>query len=198
MTSVNPENLRKLYESWSDDTLREFAVYEANELVPEAKAIFDAVIEARKLDEQVGIGLSAQAEHLSEEDLIELLAVLQNQPCPSCGQKAGPLYGSVVYKHIGLIFVSVADPEFKIACSGCLNEKLGRAMITTFFLGWWAIPHGLYKTPMYLTRNWNRKQYLSRQEVHPELHHFVLGNAPMLAMHRNDPAAIQDLLRGYR
>jgi hypothetical protein len=144
------EQIKKNYADFDDFKIEHIAKNEVDGLHPEVVPILVDEIKRRGLDLNLIKGIESQTKELTGAELDELKSKIVNLPCPDCGQRAYPLTGSFSRTVISFFIFTSYKKKPVIACQSCLNKRRKNAMLLTFFLGWWGIPYGFFRTPIAL------------------------------------------------
>lgn len=87
-------------------------------------------------------------------DVLEYnVRLVHEGPCPVCSQKSSPIDFNTSYTVMSFVLVSFRSAKPKLCCRSCARSSQLVGFVTTFFLGWWGIPHGIIFTPIYLFNN---------------------------------------------
>jgi hypothetical protein len=96
----------------------------------------------------VGYLLSQVPDELVDAELERIV----NGACPVCnGDGPNDLHGS--YQVWSLAVITSWKTVQRISCVPCARRKNMRDCILSFGLGWWALPAGVFCTPMQIARN---------------------------------------------
>jgi hypothetical protein len=156
---ISFEDLQAKYADMSDDELERIATQDARGLRPEVFGIIEDELKKRKLSPDILKGALAQNRQYTIEELEGYSDLLRNLPCPVCGGAGELLNGTIAYTVKSFIIFTSHVQLPVIACPSCLDKANNNAIISTSLLGWWGIPWGILKTPVYIYRNWKaRKQ----------------------------------------
>lgn len=89
---------------------------------------------------------------IPEDLLFTSVLDLFNGDCPQCGG-AGPVDVERSYFTWSAVFFSSTETKAIVACRSCGNRSRIRDTILTAGTGWWAIPIGVFVTPITIGRN---------------------------------------------
>jgi len=148
--SVDLEQIRKNYSELEDFRIEYLAKNEAGRLAPDVIPILIDEIKKRRLDPGLIKGVEAQKKKLTESELTELKAKITKLLCPDCGAKNTPLVGSIIRKVRSFVFLTAYKKTSVITCRTCADRRRKNAIISTFLLGWWGLPFGVFRTPIAL------------------------------------------------
>jgi len=91
------------------------------------------------------------AAQIPREVIQEHVRAIHAGPCPKCGA-TGPVDIHYSYSIYSLLIMTSWKTNQLIACNRCgLKAKLGN-LVSSFFLGWWALA-GLFLTPVQIYKN---------------------------------------------
>jgi len=148
--AIDIEQIKKNYANFEDYKIEHLAKNEAAGLEPDVIPILIEEIKKRGLDSDLIKGIEAQTKELTESELTELKSKIANLPCPDCGAKNTPLIGTLIRTVKSFIVLTSYKKVPVITCETCANKRRKNAMISTFLLGWWGIPFGIFRTPIAL------------------------------------------------
>jgi hypothetical protein len=148
--AIDIEQIKKNYADFEDYKIEHLAKNEAAGLEPDVIPILIEEIKKRGLDPDLIKGIEAQTKELTESELTELKSKIANLPCPDCGAKNTPLIGTLIRNVKSFIVLTSYKKVPVITCETCANKRRKNAMISTFLLGWWGIPFGIFRTPIAL------------------------------------------------
>ena len=148
--AIDIEQIKKNYANFEDYKIEHLAKNEAAGLEPDIIPILIEEIKKRGLDPNLIKGIEEQTKELTESELTELKSKIANLPCPDCGAKNTPLIGTLIRTVKSFIVLTSYKKVPVITCETCANKRRKNAMITTFLLGWWGIPFGIFRTPIAL------------------------------------------------
>ena len=170
------DNIAEYYTQMSDQELVRVSIQDARGLRPEVFEIIEKEIKKRNLNPDLLKGAIAQNKEYTIEELERYADKLRTLPCPNCGQTEQKLNGTIAHSVMSfLIFTTYKAVPF-IACPTCLDKKNNSAMISTVLLGWWGIPWGLLKTPVYIYRNIKAKKQNHIDNSNDTMLTFTLSN----------------------
>lgn len=82
-----------------------------------------------------------------------------------------------------------------IACPNCLNKQNNKALISTILLGWWAIPWGILKTPLYIYRNFKSKKENKLNVSNATLLAFTLEHVGEIETYKNNQELLKQIIK---
>jgi len=152
------KDIEKNYEGMSDEKIIRIATTDAVGLPPEVFEIIEKEIKKRNLNPDILKGAFAQNKEYSIDEIENYSNLLRDLPCPICENTIEKLNGTILHTVKSFIFFTTSSAETTIACPDCLDKKNNDAIFSTALLGWWGIPWGLFKTPIYIYRNYKEKK----------------------------------------
>lgn len=179
-------DIEKHYERISDDEIIRIATTDACGLRPEVFEIIENEIKKRNLDPSILNGVLAQNKDHSFEEIEMYSKLLRDLPCPICGRINRKLNGTILHTVKSFIFVTEYEEKLIIACPDCLDKKNDEAILSTALLGWWGIPAGFFKTPVYIYRNLKSKKENRLEKANSTLLLFTLGNIGEIEAYKNN------------
>ncbi|MDR2149203.1 MAG: hypothetical protein LBE91_22410 [Tannerella sp.] len=188
------KDIERHYEKMSDDELVRIATTDADGLRPEVFGIIENEIKKRNLDPGILGGALAQNREYSVEEVEAYAELLRSLPCPVCGSRDGKLNGTVLHTVKSFIFFTSARREPLIACPDCLDKRNNKAALTTALLGWWGFPYGLFKTPVYIYRNFQQKKENRLDFPNMTLLSFSLNNIGKIEAYRDNEEKLEGLI----
>ena len=189
------EDIRKHYEKMSDSQFILILTTKAHGIRPEVFAIIEKEIEKRNLNPNLLEGVLAQNKQYSFEEIESYSKLIRELACPFCGAKNSKLNGTFLHTVKSFILLTSSLAEVIIACPDCLDKKNNNAMISTAFLGWWSIPWGFLKTPLYIYRNYKEKKENRLKESNNALIAFVLEHIGEIEAYKDDKEQLQYIIK---
>jgi hypothetical protein len=183
------------YSKMSDAELERIIVEDAQGLMPEVVRIIEFEIEKRKLNPHLLKGIIAQNKEYTIDELKNYAILLRSLPCPICQNTSELLNGTIVYTVKSFLVFTINESKIIIACSSCLNKKSNQAILSTLLLGWWGVPWGLLKTPLYLYRNFAEKRYNDSVEANNSILNFALMNIGKIETYQNNSEKLKELIK---
>lgn len=95
----------------------------------------------------------AQNKEYSATEISQYAELLRGLPCPICRSSEQKINATIAYLAKSFILFTLSRKEPVVACPSCLDKKNLQAFLCTLLLGWWGIPWGIFKTPVYLFKN---------------------------------------------
>ena len=188
------KNIERHYERISDDEIIRIATTDACGLRPEVFGIIENEIRKRNLDPNILKGALAQNKEYSIEEVEAYSKLLRDLPCPICGRQNEKLNGTILHTVKSFIIFTTSETEPIIACPDCLDKKSNDAIISTVLFGWWGIPYGLFKTPVYIYRNLKAKRENRLDNSNSTLLSFTLGNIGKLETHKDNEEELKEII----
>ena len=152
------KRIEENYQRMSDNDIIRIATTDARGLRPEVFGIIENEIKKRNLDPNILQGAIAQNKEYSLAEVEQYSKLLRNLPCPICGNTHEKLNGTISHTVKSFIIFTTYGTEPTIACPDCLDKKNDDAILSTALLGWWGVPWGFFKTPVYIYRNFKAKK----------------------------------------
>jgi hypothetical protein len=178
--------IEQRYAKMSDAELTRVAVADAHSLRPEAVEIIKAEIAKRGLDLGLIDEVLAQNREYSAAEIGQYAELLRGLPCPVCRASGQKLNATIAYSAKSFILFTFSRKEPVIACPTCLDKKNLQAFLWTLLLGWWGIPWGILKTPIYLFRNLAARSQNHRAEPNRTLLAYTATNIRHIETYRDD------------
>ena len=140
------EEIRENYKEFSDSKIENIAKKESKGLRKEVLGILKDEIEKRKLDKNLISWVETETKTYSgiERDL--LIKKIQNLNCPKCSEKKDRLYGFEINQVVSVLLFANDTRNEKILCLSCGKKAKWKAILITFFAGWWS-RRGIFLTP---------------------------------------------------
>jgi hypothetical protein len=180
------KTIEKTYEKMTDNELVRIATTSAEGLRPEVFSIIENEIKKRNLDPDLFKAVLAQNKEYTADEIAVYAELLRELPCPVCANTTEKLNGTITHTVKSFIVFTSYETKPAIACPNCLDKMNNQAMVSTALLGWWGIPWGLFKTPVYLYRNHKAKQYNRLARPNDTLVGFTLANIGEIEAYRNN------------
>lgn len=192
------KDIEKNYERMSDSEIIRIATTDTYGLRPEVFGIIENEINKRNLNPEILKGAIAQNKEYSIEEIETYSKLLRDLPCPVCDKNDEKLNGTISHTVKSFIFFTSSETEPTIACPNCLDKKNNNAMLSTVLLGWWGIPWGLFKTPVYIYRNFKAKQQNRLENSNEALLSYTLGNIGEIETYKDDKERLLDILKSKK
>ena len=189
------EDIRRHYEKMSDSQFILILTTNAHGIRPEVFEIIEKEIEKRNLNPNLLEGVLAQNKQYSLEEIESYSRLIRELACPICGAENSKLNGTFLHTVKSFILFTSSLEEVIIACPDCLDKKNNNAMISTVFLGWWSIPWGFLKTPLYIYRNYKEKKENRLKESNNALTAFVLEHIGEIEAYKDDKEQLQYIIK---
>lgn len=191
-------DLQAKYADMSDYELERIATRDARGLRPEVFGIIEAELKRRKLSPDILKGALAQNRQYTIEEIENYSDLLRNLPCPVCGNADDQLNGTIAYTVKSFIIFTSYHKAPAIACPSCLDKKNNSAMVSTILLGWWGIPWGILKTPLYIYRNWKAKKQNRMDYANDVLLSYTRAHVGRIEAYRNDRDKLKQIIQPER
>lgn len=190
--------IEKNYERMSDNRLIEVITTNAQGIQPEVVSIIENEIKKRNLDPDLLNSLIAQNEQHSIEDIYHYAELLRNCPCPICNNTRDKLNGTIYHSIKSIIVMSITETRWVIACPDCLDKQNRKAIVSCSLLGWWGIPWGILKTPVYIYRNLKVKGENRISDPNGPLISFTADNIGQIKAFENNPEKLKNVIKDLR
>ena len=182
----------------SDSRLIEVITTNAQGIPPEVVSIIENEIKKRNLDPGLLNGLIAQNEQHSIEDIYHYAELLRNCPCPICNNTRDKLNGTIYHSIKSIIVMSITETRWIIACPDCLDKQNRKDIVSCSLLGWWGIPWGILKTPVYIYRNLKVKGENRVTDPNGSLLSFTADNIGQIKAFENNPEKLKNVIKDLR
>src|SRR5690606_20398575 len=189
------EDIRKHYEKMSDNRFIKLLTTNAHGLRPEVYEIIKKEIKKRKLSPDLFEAVLAQNKEYSLEEIEVYAELIRKLPCPVCENSNEKLNGTSVYTVKSFLLFTYTNTESMIACPNCLNKQNNKALISTILLGWWAIPWGILKTPLYIYRNFKSKKENKLNVSNATLLAFTLEHVDEIETYKNNQELLKQIIK---
>lgn len=189
------EDIRKYYEKMSNGELISIVTTKARSLRPEVFDIIEKEIEKRNLNPSLLKGALAQNKEYSLEEIKSYAEFLRVLPCSICRSSKEKLNGTIIYTVISFVLFSSYGAEPIIACPDCLDKKNKNAIISTVLLGWWGIPWGFLKTPLYIYRNYKAKKENRLNIPNRTLLAYVLKHIGEIEAYKDNEKMLENIIK---
>lgn len=190
--------IEKNYDRMSDSKLIEVITTNAQGIQPEVFGIIENEIRKRNLDPNLLNAIIAQNEHHSLEDIYRHSELLRDLPCPICDNSRDKLNGTVCYTIKSIIITTFTATKIVIACPDCLDKQNRKAITSCSLLGWWGIPFGILKTPVYIYRNLKAKDENRTSDSNGALLSFTAEHIGQIKAFENNPEKLKNLIRDMK
>lgn len=190
--------IEKNYERMSDSRLIEVITTNAQGILPEVISIIENEVKKRNLDPDLINCLIAQNEQHSIEDIYYYAELLRNCPCPICNNTRDKLNGTIYHSIKSILVTTITETRWIIACPDCLDKQIRKAIVSCSLLGWWGIPWGILKTPVYIYRNLKVKEENRISDPNGSLLSFTADNIVQIKAFENNPEKLKNIIRDLR
>jgi hypothetical protein len=192
------EEIAKHYARKTDAELERIATQDAAHLRPGVFGIIENEIKRRNLNPELVKGVLAQNKIYTNEEIEKFSKLIRNLPCPLCGNNKDKLNGTISHTFKSFFVITISDTEMTIACPDCLDKKNNAAITSTALLGWWSIPWGIFKTPLYIYRNIVAKEQNRCGFPNKILMSFTLSNMGHLETYKDDKENLLEVIKPKR
>jgi hypothetical protein len=189
------KRIEENYQRMSDSEIIRIATTDARGLRPEVFGIIENEIKKRNLNPNILQGAIAQNKEYSLSEVEQYSKLLRGLPCPICGNTHEKLNGTVSHTVKSFIFFTTYGTEPTIACPNCLDKKNDDAILSTALLGWWGVPWGLFKTPVYIYRNYMAKKDNRLDTSNNTLLSYTLGNIGEIETYKDNKEKLQEIIK---
>jgi len=194
MSGFDLKLIEENYARMSDAELERIATTDSHGLRPEVYQIIENEIKKRNLSPNLASGVKAQNKEYTIEELETYSKLLRELSCPVCGNHREQLNGTVSHTVKSFVFVTSYRTKITIACESCLDKKNNDAIRSTALLGWWGIPWGILKTPVYIYRNVQAKKENKLKKPNNALLSFTLGNIGEIETYKDDKEKLKQII----
>ncbi len=141
----NIEEIRENYKGFSDSKIENIAKKESKGLKKEVVEILKEEIEKRNLDKNLISWVETETKTFDGIERESLIKKIQHLNCPKCSEKKDRLYGFEINKVMSFLLLTFISRKEKVLCKSCGKKEKLKAIIITFFTGWWSV-NGFLKT----------------------------------------------------
>jgi hypothetical protein len=198
MAGFDLDDIAKHYAKMDDGDIIRIATQEAAGLRPGVIEIIQKEVEKRNLNPDIIKGALAQTKEYTLSELQEYSEKVRSVACPVCNQKTRKLNATMVYKIKSFVFFSSLSQTPVIACPDCLDRKNDNAVTSSLLLGWWGIPWGVLKTPVYIYRNLKAKKQNHLEKPNETLLAFTLSNIGEIETYIDNPDKLKWVIEEKR
>jgi hypothetical protein len=198
MSGFDLKLIAENYARMSDAELERIATTDTHGLRPEVYEIIENEIKKRNLNPNLISGAKAQNKEYTIEELESYSKLLRDLPCPICGNQTEKLNGTVSYTVKSFLLFTSYGAEPTVACGSCLDKKNNDAILSTVLLGWWGIPWGVLKTPVYIYKNIQAKKENKLEYSNNTLLSFTLGNIGEIETYKEDKERLKQIIRSRK
>ena len=189
------DNIAEHYSRMPDQELIHVATQNARGIRPEVFGIIENEIKKRNLNPDLLNAVIAQNKEYSFEEISEHSELLRDLPCPICGSTNDKLNGTVSHTVKSFLVFTTYEAEPHVACPNCLTKKNNSAILSTALLGWWGIPWGLLKTPVYIYRNLKAKQEIWSESSNNALLNFTLFKIGEIEAYKDNKEKLRSIIK---
>jgi len=141
------EEIRENYKEFSDSKIENIAKNESKGLRKDVLGILKEEIEKRNLDTNLISWVETESNSFEGIERESLIKKIQNLNCPKCSEKKDKLYGFEINQIVSVILFANDTRKEKILCLSCGKKAKLKAILITFFAGWWS-RRGILLTPL--------------------------------------------------
>jgi hypothetical protein len=139
------EEIRENYKGFSDSKIENIAKNESKGLRKEVLRILKEEIEKRNLDKILISWVDTETNTFDGIERESLIKKIQHLNCPKCSKK-DKLYGFEINQIVSVLLFAYDTRNEKILCLSCGKKAKLKAIVFTFFAGWWS-RRGIFLTP---------------------------------------------------
>ncbi len=140
------EEIRENYKGFSDSKIENIAKNESKGLRKDVLGILKDEIEKRNLDKNLISWVETETKSFDGIERDSLKTKIQNLNCPKCSEKKDRLYGFEINQIVSILLFTNDTRNEKILCLSCGKKAKFKAILITFFAGWWS-RRGIFLTP---------------------------------------------------
>lgn len=140
------DEIRENYKSFSDSKIENIAKNESKGLRKDVLGILKDEIKKRNLDKNLISWVETETKSFDGIERDSLKTKIQNLNCPKCSEKKDRLYGFEINQIVSVILFTNDTRNEKILCLSCGKKAKLKAILITFFTGWWS-RRGILLTP---------------------------------------------------
>jgi hypothetical protein len=189
------EDIKKYYEKLPDSEIIRISTSDAQGLRPEVFEIIENEIKKRNLNPDILNGAIAQNKEYSESEVESYSNLLRDLPCPICGNAREKLNGTISFTVKSFLVFTSYSAIPTIACPSCLDNKNSDAIFSTLLFGWWGIPWGILKTPVYIYRNYKAKKENRIHHSNNTLLLFTLQNIGKIETYKESKSKLAEIIK---
>ena len=192
------KDIEQNYARMSDSEIVRIATTDAHGLRPEVFGIIENEIKKRNLNPDILKGAIAQNRDYPIEEIENYSNLLRDLPCPVCESMQEKLNGTISHTVKSFLIFTTYGTEPTIACPKCLDKKNDDAIMSSALLGWWGIPWGILKTPLYIYRNMKAKKENRQDSPNSVLLSYTLANIGEIETYKNDKEALRKIIKSKK
>tara|TARA_R100000935_G_scaffold53884_1_gene82085 strand:- start:406 stop:1029 length:624 start_codon:yes stop_codon:yes gene_type:complete len=140
------EEIRENYKGFSDSKIENIAKKESKGLRKDVLGILKEEIEKRNLDKNLISWVETETKTYDGIERDSLIKKIQNLNCPKCADKKDRLYGFEINQVVSVLLFANDTRNEKVLCLSCGKKAKLKAILITFFAGWWS-RRGILLTP---------------------------------------------------
>lgn len=192
--SINKDELRKKYNSFSKEYLEYFAINDSHGLDPDALQVLKEVINERNLSENIIRGLETREKTYSFDEIRKIGDVVLKLPCPHCNSQIEKLKIAKRTSVRSFFVLAIKETKLLIGCSDCLKSQLNRATIANLLLGIWS-PHGFFYTMISIFENLKMKKFEDGTGVLAIFDRFIYLNIPFFEANKYNENLMKEFIK---
>lgn len=135
---LNVQEIRENYKGFSDIKIQDIAKNKSKGLRKEVLGILKEEIEIRHLSKNLIAWVDTETASFEGMERVSLINKIQNLNCPKCAKNQQKLYGFEINQIVSVIFSTSHTRNEKILCLSCGRKAKLKAILITFFAGWWS------------------------------------------------------------
>jgi len=140
------DEIRENYKDFSDSKIENIAKNESKGLRKDVLGILKDEIEKRNLDKNLISWVETETKSFDGIERDSLKTKIQNLNCPKCSENKDRLYGFEINQIVSVLLFANDTRNEKILCLSCGKKAKLKAILITFFAGWWS-RRGILLTP---------------------------------------------------
>ena len=140
------DEIKENYKDFSDSKIENIAKKESKGLRKEVLGILKAEIEKRNLDKNLISWVETETKTFEGIERESLKTKIQNLNCRKCSEKKDRIYGFEINQIVSVLLFANDTRNEKILCLSCGKKAKFKAILITFFAGWWS-RRGIFLTP---------------------------------------------------
>ncbi|MBI3713798.1 MAG: hypothetical protein HY253_12680 [Burkholderiales bacterium] len=97
--------------------------------------------------------ISEAAVDLTKTEIEQMAEKIRSGVCPVCNEISSPVEVRFHHTVTSFIVLTRYTKRSSVCCVNCGRKENWKAFVSTFLLGWWGFPWGVFMTPTYLIAN---------------------------------------------
>lgn len=192
-SGIDVKFVQERYEKMSNDELIYLVTQNGSGLTAEALAIAKNEIAKRGLKGGYANALEVQNKTYTVGEIDAYCSLINNLKCPVCEGSSSRLNGTFTTEVMSFILITQTKTKVHVGCPDCLDELNNAALGKTAVLGWWSFM-GIFKTIGAIIDNIKHKRANHQESPNTALRSFVLSNIGLIELHKNDSAALYQVI----